>query len=48
MPAITQTPCLNCAAPLPTYEALATTAIAKGVILNFNAINAPIKAGTVN
>ena len=48
IPVITHVPCLNWAAPLPTYEALATTAIANGVILNFIAINAPISAGTVN
>ena len=48
IPAITHVPFLNCAAPLPTYEALATTAIAKGVRLNFNAIKAPTSAGTVN
>ncbi len=48
IPAITQAPFLNCAAPLPTYAALDTTAIANGDRSNFMAINAPIKAGTVN
>src|SRR5699024_1138463 len=47
-PASIQTPFLNCATPLPTKAALATTAVANGVKLNRIAINAPTNNGTVN
>ena len=47
-PARTHTCPFNCATPLPTKVALATTTVASGLSLNLIAMAVPIKAGIVN